>query len=308
MKIIKFYEQGWNFNQLLVQWNLGNTCNYTCEYCPPYLHNGDRAWPDISKVKSFLSRLKQENPTKNISVEFLGGEVTLWTEFIDLMKFCKDNKFRSLVLSNGSRTTRYWKELSPYLDKIILTYHPHTTKPSHYEKIIKICIDNNVETISHLSLIDTMFETITAYKEILVGKFPGLTVDNVMMMDKLNQKSFNGYFYNYTEQQIQFLSKPINNNTNDYGYIAEYDNGEIIKYSLNQVKSENLNSFKGFTCDPGLGMIHIDFAGNASTSLCGIKPRVNIYTEELDKLFLDTICTLDRCHNPSDIRVYKTNE
>ena len=306
MKIIKFYEQGWNFNQLLVQWNLGNTCNYSCEYCPPYLHDGDRPWPDINKIKEFLIRLKQENPDKNINVEFLGGEVTLWTKFVELMKFCKEHNLKSLILSNGSRTARYWKELAPYLDKVILTYHPHTTKTSHYEKIIKICVDNNVETISHLSLVDSMFDEITDYQKLLTEKFPGIIVDNVMMMDKLRQKQFNGYFYNYTEQQIQFVSRPVSNN--DYGYIAEYDNGDVIKYSLNQVKSESINLFKGFVCDPGMSVIHIDFAGNASTSLCGIKPRVNIYTEELDKLFLDTICTLDRCHNPSDIRVYKTNE
>ena len=25
-----------------IQWSMGNTCNFSCEYCPPVLHDGSK--------------------------------------------------------------------------------------------------------------------------------------------------------------------------------------------------------------------------------------------------------------------------
>ena len=38
-----------------LQWSLGNTCNWSCEYCPTVLHAGDRYWPEYNNVISFLN-------------------------------------------------------------------------------------------------------------------------------------------------------------------------------------------------------------------------------------------------------------
>ena len=92
MKIVKFYERGsLENNELIVQWNLGNTCNYVCEYCPSYLHSGKIQWPELSLIQQTLIKIKNNFPDKNIRLEFLGGEVTLYSDFIELMKFlCPD--------------------------------------------------------------------------------------------------------------------------------------------------------------------------------------------------------------------------
>ena len=31
-------------NYIRIQWNMGNSCNYECEYCPPQLHDGSKPW------------------------------------------------------------------------------------------------------------------------------------------------------------------------------------------------------------------------------------------------------------------------
>ena len=305
MQIIKFYERGWDNNQILIQWNLGNTCNYSCEYCPTYLHSGDRPWPDINAVTKFLLMVRDKFPDKNINVEFLGGEVTLWNELISLLKFCKENNFSSLILSNASRTTRYWKELSFYLDKVLLTYHGHTCSKTHYEKILDICLSNNVETISHLTLVQDRFDEMLQYKLYLKEKYQHLNVDLVLMMDKMKNKSYNGYFYNYTSKEIGLVS--TSPNSTDSAFIAELDDGTERVYSLNQIKQQNLNSFRGFICDPEMSVINIDFNGNASTSLCGSKTRINIFQDPIEKLFSQSVCQLEECKNPADIRTLKIN-
>ena len=27
-----------------IQWSMGNTCNFSCEYCPSILHDGTKPW------------------------------------------------------------------------------------------------------------------------------------------------------------------------------------------------------------------------------------------------------------------------
>jgi MoaA/NifB/PqqE/SkfB family radical SAM enzyme len=42
----------------VVNWCLGNTCNYSCSYCPAALHDGSNKWPDPEVIKSFIARVK----------------------------------------------------------------------------------------------------------------------------------------------------------------------------------------------------------------------------------------------------------
>ena len=35
----------------VVNWCLGNTCNYKCSYCPSSLHDGSNRWPTLDSVK-----------------------------------------------------------------------------------------------------------------------------------------------------------------------------------------------------------------------------------------------------------------
>ena len=39
---------------VVVNWNLGNTCNYSCSYCPPVLNNGSYGWNDFEIIKKFI--------------------------------------------------------------------------------------------------------------------------------------------------------------------------------------------------------------------------------------------------------------
>ena len=31
-------------DNIRIQWNMGNQCNYKCEYCPDILHDGSKPW------------------------------------------------------------------------------------------------------------------------------------------------------------------------------------------------------------------------------------------------------------------------
>ena len=53
-----------NADVLVVNWCLGNTCNFACSYCPTGLHDGSKRWPDPEAIKNFILKVKQAHPTK----------------------------------------------------------------------------------------------------------------------------------------------------------------------------------------------------------------------------------------------------
>lgn len=303
-KIIKFYEFGYDHNVLTVQWNLGNICNYKCEYCPSILHNGTRAWVDLPLIENTIIKIQEHFPEKKIKLEFLGGEITLYKDFINLMKFCKENNFSNIIFTNASRTFRHWSEVLPYLDKILLTYHPHTTDKLHFEQVVNLLNSNNVECFVHIAMTDRYFSDTIEFGKLLYSKYNNLSISPTLMMDKENKKNFNGYFYNYNQEQID----AINLFKQSERYVAEYDNGDIQEYDLNSVKLQGLNKFKGFNCGSNKSFITIDAFGNASTSICRQKTTINIYKDNIEELFKDFICGINECKNPADIRIFKLRQ
>ena len=303
-KIIKFYESGYNPNQLIIQWNMGNTCNYACEYCPSILHSGTRPWVELSLIKDTILKIQNHFPYKKIKLEFLGGETTLYKDFLNLMKFCKDNNFSNMIFSNASRTVRFWNEVAPYLDKVLLTYHPHTTKKTHFKKIIDICYSNNVNLFIHLAMTDIHFQDTIKFNDTLNTLYPSVPTSLTLMMDKENKKDFNGYFYNYSQDQLSSMRKYKQSET----YVAEYDDGKITTYTLNEVKTLELNKFKNFNCGTSPSFVSIDALGNASSSICRQKSYINIYDNDIELLFQDHYCRSDYCKNPADMRILKINQ
>jgi organic radical activating enzyme len=306
MEIVKFYERGsLENNELIVQWNLGNTCNYACEYCPSYLHSGKIDWPKLSLIKDTLIKIQNNFPDKVIRLEFLGGEVTLYKEFIELMKFCKEHNFNSTILSNGSRTIRYWEELAPYLDRILLTFHADESDQSHFNNVISSLIANRIEPIVHIAMIKNKFWDLVNYKNQLTTNFPKLIIDSILMLDKLGSFNYDGYYYDYDNLQMEYVKQQ---EFHSMSYIVEYDNGEIREINLVEVKEQGLNNFSGFTCGTSLSIIVINFNGYVSTSLCNQRPKINVHTEDINQIFVPIVCAADKCLNPSDIRIMKIKQ
>jgi len=59
-----------------VDWNLGNTCNFSCSYCPKILHDESRPWMTAPIVTSFSERLAVDAAKfgRRVYIQFTGGE------------------------------------------------------------------------------------------------------------------------------------------------------------------------------------------------------------------------------------------
>jgi len=301
MNVIKFYAHGQDKpEEFIINWNLGNTCNWACSYCPSYLHDGSVAWTNTELVKSNLIKIKNRFFNKNIKIEFIGGEVTLKKNFIDLIKFCKEQDFRTTIVTNASRTINYWESLAEYLDEAVLSFHPEFASKEHYENIIKLCHTNNVKPVCRIAMVHDNFWGLVDYKKYLQEKYSGIDIDYMVLYDKENRHNYNGYFFDYDKEQLDFLVQEGHSN-----FIIELDNGETQEMSFVQLRSLSLTNFTGFTCGTELSMLSIDYRGGASISVCSQRGAVNIFKNDIDTLFVPRICEQDECRNPSDLRILK---
>ena len=55
-----------NEDWFVVNWCLGNTCNFACSYCPSGLHDGSKRWPDPQVIKNFIAKVKELGIQKHI--------------------------------------------------------------------------------------------------------------------------------------------------------------------------------------------------------------------------------------------------
>jgi MoaA/NifB/PqqE/SkfB family radical SAM enzyme len=299
---IKFYGKGAsNPEEFIISWNLGNTCNWSCSYCPSYLNDGSVDWANIERIKPILLQIKNKLPNKKIRVEFVGGEVTLKSDFIDLMRFCREQGFNNCIVTNASRTVRYWEELAPYIDVAVLSFHPEFASREHYENIIRTCVDNNINVNCQIAMMKDSFWDLAQYRNYLRETFPTVYTDFAVLYDKENKFNHkNGYFYDYDETHVQYL-----NDEGQKEFVIEYDNGEEHEYSINEVRSMNLNDFRGFICGSELASIAVDYRGGTSISVCAQRGPVNVYKHGIDSILEPRLCEQPECKNPADIRILK---
>jgi organic radical activating enzyme len=107
-----------------ILWDLSRKCNYDCSYCWPGVHNKTDTHKDYDLLINTADKIINEwSGNDTIRWNFGGGEPTLHPQFLDFMKYLKSKNQWTMVTSNGTRDHKYWKELSKYMNSILLSAH-----------------------------------------------------------------------------------------------------------------------------------------------------------------------------------------
>lgn len=107
-----------------ILWDISRRCNYNCNYCWPSVHSNTEAFPSFEQIKMTIDMLVDHwAEGKEIRWNFGGGEPTMHPQFIDIIKYLKSKGQWILVTSNGSRSTKFWKEAAPYINSINMSAH-----------------------------------------------------------------------------------------------------------------------------------------------------------------------------------------
>jgi MoaA/NifB/PqqE/SkfB family radical SAM enzyme len=330
-------------NSIRIQWNMGNSCNYSCVYCPDILHDGSKPWLPLETylavVDKFCNHYKNKN--KRVEFELIGGEVTVIPGFEKIVKQMHTHGSRCTIFTNGSRTVEWWSKAKQYIDNVVLTFHPLTQDPSHFESVINeikedVDISINVAGVgNHVDELGVWVEQIRdLFKDCNRNRYYNVSICVKTMYKKLlGRHSKQETFYEYSDSELDILRKPgikprpieplpqesVEKHQNlpqesvepvvDTSTMTEflYEDGTAKYVQNHQIINEGLNSFKGMNCHIGFESLTIDAAGDIYSSWCGAVNFGNVRNVEelqLPEQYVD--CPFDYCNNISDIAISKS--
>ena len=322
MKVIKIERQldSTHKKTFFICWTLHDFCNYRCSYCPPGLNGGNRRHIKFEHVKKLYTNLKSKlSSDTKIIIAFSGGEPTLHPEFIEIVKYLRENGCEVTMTSNSGRGLEWWKEIEPYLTHMVFSYHPEFTKfDKFYEK---------VEYLSQHCWINVDIMMDPDHWDELIGyanEFKKLK-RNVGVIHLPIQQNFGttneGLLYSYTEEQRQFLANPPNfYGSHDIpkhklaqsgGKIGRgpatvtYDDQTTERLDYKTLIAKDLNKFNGLTCNIGLEGLILEFE-DVYRGYCHVGGKIaNLLDDDFDLPIDPVICNKERCACSVDIEVSK---
>ena len=75
-------------NVVLVDWMLGNSCNFACSYCPSSLHDGSVRWQRRRRSRPSTTSSTRTMSTglgRKVWLQFTGGEPTLYPGLMGIL-------------------------------------------------------------------------------------------------------------------------------------------------------------------------------------------------------------------------------
>jgi MoaA/NifB/PqqE/SkfB family radical SAM enzyme len=302
-------------NILVVDWSLGNLCNYTCTYCPPNTHSGSHPFVPTEQILEFSRRVNahyKEKLGREICFLYTGGEVTLSDEFIPLIKAQSEAGNRIGISTNGSRPVKYWKEARNYLDYVSISYHSDHTNIDHFIRVINT-IKNDVQTHVNIMVKPEYFDRCIDAAYQVHQETSEITLDVQIVLEDFQRP------YYYTDEQRQKILMANQDINSQLKLVRErkpfrglmklrYEDKSAELIKAGEILIKRLNSWKGWQCNVGIEELVINMHGDVYPSWCGKVPKIgNIRDSELKFPTSGYICPADWCTGGiTDIMVSKT--
>lgn len=331
-----------NKNYLEIRWLPSNVCNFRCRYCFPGANEGTHLNPKNLDLicKNFdhlLKQYKEKLGKTDVHLQIIGGEPTLWK---DLHKFVyrikeQNNVYLSLI-TNGSRTIRWWKKHGHIIDNVHLTHHveqgdlDHTIQVAdllyEYGKKITVkvlmdptCWNKCVEAVNYLKK-NSQHSWFIVVAEVIEPEVSNLV--EIRSADSSDKK--------YTAEQLKYIKKSIKRMPGPLWFwknrklvfdgklklfesVATLENGKKFKAKSGTYINEGINSFKGWQCNIGIDSFAINFDGKIEGSckqrLFGLDQSFNILDEnfvnDFDIEFKPAICSRFNCSCAAETHIDK---
>lgn len=302
-------------NWIVVNWCLGNTCNFACSYCPKGLHDGSFGWGDFETIKTTTQKIIDHYYPKNVYFEFTGGEVTLWKHFIQLVDFIKSTGNHVGMITNASRTIRWWETNKSKFDHVCLSFHSEHSDPEHYLEVAEIM---SKECRTHCNV---MIHNDPKYFDICRDlSYKLIGIKNISIAIQPLIIDFGSELYSYTQEQQEFIDNQWENIISKIEYTQEWPiyRGSMIKInsrtgeqshplSPNLFISNETNNWNGWKCNAGLEQIVIDFNGSIMRGWCKVGGIIG-NTMDPNNIQFPTnsvVCNKTMCHCNFDIMCKK---
>lgn len=309
------HENANHADYFVVNWNLGNTCNYSCSYCPTFLHSGSVPWPELDTLTQFIDRVIDQKRDKKVAFEFTGGEVTVYKHFIELCDHIKSKGAAVALISNGGRTVKWWERFGNRADHVCLSFHAEEGDPEHFAKIVRIA-SRNIKTHVNIMMHPNHWDKCISVAESVVG------IQNITMALQPLIVDFGEQLFHYEPEQHAvfenqwelYQKKIIRDNTSSgfslRGVMRETEPGKIgTVWQPHILIAEQKNNWAGWICAAGVEQIIIDFDGSIWRGWCRQGGRIGNITDPNFKLTTEWVtCAKSFCHCNFDIMCTKVEQ
>jgi wyosine [tRNA(Phe)-imidazoG37] synthetase (radical SAM superfamily) len=288
-----------------IDWILGNYCNYKCSYCFGDLNTGTFRIPEFNlqlqnNIFHLISELKSKiNSEEKIKFQLAGGEPTLYHDIEKLCNFLKEHSTISLI-TNGSRSIRWWKENLKYFDQIDISFHNEFSDINHIENLLSILAESNVKTFLSFMLdpdtFDYSFHNLLKFNS-MFKEYTNVEIKMKLLRNTSNRK------INYTEHQKNLINQIdtqlIHKNQIKRSTYMLLSSGKKISFT-NAKQKDMIGNWVGYSCDAPYQFLQINQYGNIGKMSCGfnfIEP-INIFNEDFIRNFSlpekKIICSIEK--------------
>lgn len=294
----------------LVEWMLGNTCNYDCSFCSAEFKSGDKKYLDIDVYIDTTKRLIEQSGNKKVWFKITGGEPTLYPKLIELLKFIKSTGNFTYIITNGSRTLRYWEELKEAncIDFIAVSMHPEQKADvDHIIDVINVFKDTETIVTTNITCVPEYFDVAISYFYKIYNSCPTLInlqqINDEQGMAKYSETQIKMLLLHSNKLTPTYHTKPKSSIPQEYSYHTgqlkfTYNNGSTKKdHAINFIKRGEDN-FNGYLCDAGKKFIRISH-DTIQRAICGEGKKWSIYddilfaTDPIECARTKCDCTLD---------------
>lgn len=329
------YEPIMGNDYILIDWGLGNTCNYRCTYCDESSYGGDQPWPEVDTAFNFVKRTTDHYRSigkQKIVWNLLGGEPTVWKDFSKFFNRVKEYDPDCIVrvLTNGSRTLNWWKRNANLFDEVIVSWHPENADYVHCTEVLNILYDagvvTSVQVCMYPPLEDHCLEAAKYYYE---NAKCGSVIAKSLQVTIVDDETFD-YSADFLEEIKKYEGEPKyhktelkNNNEFEhelnkfkqnrpaYGKLMRFVNtytGKTEFTQSNDTMSAGRNSWKGWMCNIGIETLKVDVRGAVTSgSSCFLKLTHGTMNDPDNIEFPVTgrICEYDWCSCVADVEATK---
>lgn len=290
----------------VVNWCLGNTCNFACSYCPESLHDGSIPWPSVNTVKKFISTVVDQTFPKQVYFEFTGGEVTLNPHFTEIAKHCTSLNAKIGLISNGSRTERWWQEHKEYFDHVCLSFHPEQSDSDHFKKIVKL-VHNDIRTHVNIMMLPEKFD----YCFEMANEIKDYGNLSIALQPLIHD--FGDTLFDYTDKQKEIFLQQHSLITSHIKFTKKfnyyrgamkliYPDGSEELSSAHRFITKKTNNWSGWKCFAGVEQIVVDLNGSCYRGWCKVGESFGHIEQDNLKIPTDPIiCDKTMCHCNFDI-------
>ena len=303
-----------------VEWQMHNVCNYQCSFCGPRHRGGDKRWGSLDELKVTADKLIQASQGSPFWIQLTGGEPTLMPDLAELLQYIKDNGGYTSMISNGSRTLRWWTEIRDrkLLDMLYITYHPEQTSDiQHAVDVLQLFHDEPVDTlclITHAK--NNIKDAFDAYDFIIANTGTVATVKAMM----INQYDI---YESYSEDEVERLkklnwikgsladtkrkSKIPSTHKISSRMLVTYDDGKKKFENVQEIFKNRTNEYPGWKCDIGKHTLRVD-VDTVYRGVCSVGGSLGSISDEIKFTSDYVTCDIPECFCGTDMSStkYKT--